>query len=147
MSLKKEVDALNRQIVSLTALLESKDQMLIQYQKTVESLIEIPHADHVSVLKRLNYQMKRNLELDYSLMQYQFEKVHPDFYKILIVKYPILTPNDLRLATFIKMRFNNKEIAHIFNISHAGVKKSIQRFRKKINLGSKEDLRIFIEHI
>ena len=69
-----------------------------------------------------------------------FEEVHPGFNKAAVVKFPSLTPNDLRLMALLKMNLSSKEMANILNISIPGIKKARQRLRKKMSLDSKEPL-------
>ncbi len=56
------------------------------------------------------------------------------FYKRLIEKHPDLTPNDLRLCSYLLMNFTTKEIARLLNISERGVEVSRYRLRRKMNL-------------
>ncbi len=42
------------------------------------------------------------------------------FFRKLKNKYPSLTPNDLRLCSYLRMNFTTKEIANLTNISSQG---------------------------
>jgi DNA-binding CsgD family transcriptional regulator len=56
------------------------------------------------------------------------------FFKRLIEKHPNLTPNDLRLCSYLRMNFATKEIARLLNISERAVEVSRYRLRRKMNL-------------
>ncbi len=56
------------------------------------------------------------------------------FFKRLLDKYPNLTPNDLRLCSYLRMNFSTKEIAKLLNISGRAVEISRYRLRRKMNL-------------
>lgn len=56
------------------------------------------------------------------------------FFKKLLARYPNLTPNDLRLCSYLQMNFSSKEIAKLLNISDRAVEISRYRLRRKLNL-------------
>lgn len=56
------------------------------------------------------------------------------FFKRLIDKHPNLTPNDLRLCSYLRMNFATKDIARLLNISGRAVEISRYRLRRKMNL-------------
>ena len=62
------------------------------------------------------------------------------FFKKLLENYPDLTPNDLRLCSYLRMNFSTKEIAKLLNISTRGVEISRYRLRKKLHLGHEDNL-------
>lgn len=63
-----------------------------------------------------------------------FETTHPGFFEELMLRYPNISENNLRLLTLSKLNLNNQSIAHLLGISLDGVKKAKQRLRKKIDL-------------
>jgi DNA-binding NarL/FixJ family response regulator len=56
------------------------------------------------------------------------------FFKRLIDKHSNLTPNDLRLCSYLRMNFATKDIARLLNISGRAVEISRYRLRRKMNL-------------
>lgn len=56
------------------------------------------------------------------------------FFRKLKEKYPSLTPNDLRLCSYLRMNFTTKEIANLINISSRAVEIGRYRLRQKLNL-------------
>ena len=56
---------------------------------------------------------------------------------------PDLTENEKRLCSLLLLKFSSKEIAGILNISIAGVNKSRQRLRKKMELDPQADFAQF----
>lgn len=65
---------------------------------------------------------------------------HQGFFKRLKEKYPNLTPNDLRLSSYLRMNFTTKEIAKLLNISGRAVEISRYRLRRKLSLGHDKNL-------
>lgn len=56
------------------------------------------------------------------------------FFRRMKEKYPSLTPNDLRLCSYLRMNFTTKEIANLTNVSSRAVEIGRYRLRTKLNL-------------
>ncbi|MRR21998.1 hypothetical protein EG830_03345, partial [bacterium] len=68
------------------------------------------------------------------------------FFSKLKKKYPTLTPNDLRLCSYLRMNFTTKEIANLSNISTRAVEIARYRLRTKLNLSHDVNLTEFLIH-
>jgi DNA-binding CsgD family transcriptional regulator len=68
------------------------------------------------------------------------------FFRKLKKKYPSLTPNDLRLCSYLRMNFTTKEIANLTNISSRAVEIGRYRLRAKLKLGHDVNLTEFLIH-
>jgi len=68
------------------------------------------------------------------------------FFRKLKNKYPSLTPNDLRLCSYLRMNFTTKEIANLTNISSRAVEIGRYRLRSKLNLNHEVNLTEFLIH-
>ena len=68
------------------------------------------------------------------------------FFRKLKNKYPSLTPNDLRLCSYLRMNFTTKEIANLTNISSRAVEIGRYRLRNKLNLSHDINLTEFLIH-
>lgn len=66
------------------------------------------------------------------------------FFSKLKRKYPTLTPNDLRLCSYLRMNFTTKEIANLTNISTRAVEIGRYRLRTKLNLSHEVNLTEFL---
>jgi DNA-binding CsgD family transcriptional regulator len=66
------------------------------------------------------------------------------FFRKLKEKYPSLTPNDLRLCSYLRMNFTTKEIANLINISSRAVEIGRYRLRRKMNLDHDVNLTEFL---
>jgi DNA-binding CsgD family transcriptional regulator len=66
------------------------------------------------------------------------------FFKKMLEKYPHLTPNDLRLCSYLRMNFTTKEIAKLLNISGRAVEISRYRLRRKLNIDHNINLTEFL---
>lgn len=68
------------------------------------------------------------------------------FFRKLKNKYPSLTPNDLRLCSYLRMNFTTKEIANLTNISSRAVEIARYRLRTKLHLNHDANLTEFLIH-
>ncbi|PZF73697.1 hypothetical protein DN068_06790 [Taibaiella soli] len=73
--------------------------------------------------------------------------VHKDFLSNLKVKYPNLTPGDIRLLTLVKLDFSRQEMAATLGISPDSVKKARQRVRKKLDIDEATDIKMVISSV
>lgn len=73
-----------------------------------------------------------------------FNVLHGDFLKRFATEYPLLTHKDLKICAFIRMNFDNKEIAKTLNITIESLGVSRTRIRKKIGIEEGTFLNDFI---
>ncbi len=66
------------------------------------------------------------------------------FFSRMKKKYPSLTPNDLRLCSYLRMNFTTKEIANLSNISTRAVEIGRYRLRTKLKLSHDVNLTEFL---
>ena len=144
-----KTNQLNRILSTNYLNLDSKNEYLEKVKKKIDDLASSPVIDISKELSILSNDISNQLKQGYhhDLFKAHFEEVHPLFYKKLLSENKDLTSNDLKLASFIKMGFNNSEISFFLGISMAGVKKAIQRIKVRLNLGPKESLRQFVFNI
>jgi len=69
-----------------------------------------------------------------------FEKVHRDFNKNLLNKFPNLTISEKRLCSFLKLNMTTKDISAITFQTESALKKARYRLRKKMNLDIDENI-------
>jgi len=131
-----------RELTTVTMLSHEKNNILQQLSDQIGGLTNKVDDEVLPELTEIKQTIKANLnEESWSMFMYQFEKVHPSFFNGLKKNYPSLTQNDLRICAYIKVGMENKEIASVSNITPAGVKKSINRMKKKMGFTAEVDLR------
>lgn len=77
----------------------------------------------------------------------QVELLHKDFTLKLNEKFPLLTAQEKKLATLLRLGFSSKELATLMNISAKSAEISRYRLRKKLNLTREDNLIAFIKSI
>lgn len=148
--MKADLDHQAKELASTTMHLVQKGEILTKIKDNLSEVYKIV-ADPKA--KRQINSMIRTIEADVNFdetwknFEHNFDKVHVNFNKRLKQKYPVLTPNDIKLCTYLKLNLSSKEIASLTNISVRGVEISRYRLRKKLALDSNENLVEFIQAI
>jgi len=130
-----ELENKDRELTTLNIQLLSKNTFL----NDIDQLIKNEKKDLVSKLKEIIH-TNRNLEKDWEQFTAVFEKVHPTFFQYIHQHYPELSKTEIKVCAYIKINFNNYEIASLLNIDYQSVLTNRYRIRKKINLPNTEDL-------
>ena len=77
----------------------------------------------------------------------RFQSVHSDFYKKLNKKYPDLTPNEQKLCAFLRLNMSTKEIASITYQTTKSINVARFRLRKKMDIGSYDNLVAYLRQL
>ena len=124
-----------------------KDKFLNELQKRVKT-VESDLGDEVpSSLKEISKDIKSQItaEKSWDNFMLHFEQVHPRFFQKLKGKFTQLTNNDLRLAGYVKLGMDNKEIARLIGVEIGTVKTNLHRLKQKFGLSVDERLRDVIQ--
>ncbi len=149
----KKIQDLNDQLKSKTIELakiakehEEQTQLLTTLKAKCNEMLKNP-----ATISRLSNEIHGMLEtIEYSqdsTFEIQLDELHEDFAKNLIERFPELTTHDIRLATYIRIGLNSKEISELLNIKPSSVYISRSRLRKKIDLDTDTDLHSFLNTI
>jgi hypothetical protein len=123
-----------RELASTTLYMVQKNEMLAQLKKQIQhSNQQYPDNKHQG-LKGIESILNSNLHLDtdWAKFKLHFEQVHPDFFAVLLAKYPSLTKNEMRLCAYFHINLHTKEIAAMLNITPASVRQAKMRLYRKI---------------
>ena len=146
--LRSEIQYKNKELASTTMHLLQKGEILQKIKNELTRLNkDIQHLNtykrEIKSIIRL-IQFDTNREEDWNQFAHHFDQVHSNFLIKLKKRYPLLSPNDLKLCAFLRMNLNSKEIANLLNISTRGVEASRYRLRKKLDLQSEKNLTDFM---
>ncbi|QES93951.1 hypothetical protein F0358_15115 [Empedobacter brevis] len=133
-------------LIVLSAILYYKNKKVKSYRDTVS--IEAKKNTYnqevldfsINAVDELSKLAKENEQAFYT----GFLEVFPDFKNNLLERYPNLSKADLRLAAYLKMNFDTKEISAFTNSTIKSVEGKKYRFRKKVELHKDQDLYTFI---
>lgn len=132
--LQNQLEANQRVLATNSMYLVQKNEMLSNLKKQIEGLSKQSATQHKDVLKKIKETFDNNTHLDanWDTFKVHFEQVHPDFFKDLHEKYPLLTSNEVRLCAYFHLKLSAKEIAALLNIEPESVHRAKTRLNKKM---------------
>ncbi|WP_435416656.1 LuxR C-terminal-related transcriptional regulator [Polaribacter aestuariivivens] len=143
-NLKNEINSKKKELISSTASIIKRNEVILSLRNELRRLLEF--SNNKIRTERLIKMSKEKIEdeKEWKVFENNFKKLHEDFFKKLIHKYPKLTTKDLKLCAYIKMGFSTKEIAPLMGITVRGVEIHRYRLRKKLNLDSNESIHNYL---
>ena len=139
--LKADFKDKSNELAASTMSLIKKNQLLSQVKEQLIAAQE----DNGSVTKIVAI-IDKNLNQtdDWELFKEAFNNADRDFLKNLEKSHPNLTPNDIRLCSYLRLNLSSKEMAGLLHISPRSVEIKRYRLRKKLNLTHDENLVSYI---
>ena len=120
---------------------EIYDDVCRACEADAEDKDKLLHELKSSIKLRMNFAEERN---DFNT---RVEMLHKDFSVRLQTRFPGLTPQEIKLATMLRLEFPTKYIATILNISPKSVEIERHRLRKKMDLDRRVKLTDFMKTI
>ncbi len=162
-NIKKQKTTLEHQVTSLSneqqqshqtllfkaLLLDEKRSFLNELTHTLKQFIQTATSKREkdqlqSIYKQIHLNLKTTSSTEF---EYYFEKVHPNFFKVLQLNHPNLTKKEIRLAAFIKLNLDTKEIAEITKNTPTAINTAKSRLKSKLEIETKSSLHNFIQNI
>ena len=142
-TLETEIQFKNSELAATAMHLVKKGELISKLKSDLNQLIrrvDVPTAQ--TEVKKMIKQLEEDDQIDQEWDQFakHFDKVHSDFVLLLKEKHPEISPNEVKLCSFLRMNLSSKEIAQLLNITVRGVEISRYRLRKKLNLQGGENL-------
>ena len=136
-----ETEKSKRRLAGEAAHVERKLQLLKQVESSLKRVIEENRYEMDQFAPVLDL-IKNEIEFDrhWQIFKENFESIHAGFFRKLTSLSPKLTQQDIKHCALIKMNFETKEIAAMFNIKPSSVQISRVRLKKKLGLPPEEDL-------
>lgn len=140
---QSEIEFKNKEMEQFALNIIEKNEFLENIKKELKK-ISIEFSENQKLKEIYNsINQKLNIELSNQEFELKLDNAQQSFLLKLQTKHPDLTENDKRLCSLLLLKFSSKEIAGILNISVAGVNKSRQRLRKKMELDPQADFSQF----
>ncbi|MGM9868442.1 MAG: helix-turn-helix transcriptional regulator [Sodaliphilus sp.] len=136
------------QLASSLAIVKENDNAIDTTIKTITHLMDegrIPYADGASVCSALRAHLSNREEL--ATFQQVYANVHPNFLSRLLEISPNLSENDKRLATYIAMGMDNRQIARVMRIEYKSVITARYRLRTRLHLKKEDSLEALMQHL
>lgn len=146
--LKADVEFKNKELAASTMHLLNKNEVMLDIKSKLQALTT-DESPKPAEIKKIVKSIDRNISEDKDWDQFtiHFDHVHGDFLKKLKSKYSELTPQETKLAAYLRMNLTSKDVAQLLNISVRGVEISRYRLRKKLTLERETNLVTFLMDI
>lgn len=135
---KEAVKQKDWELTLMSNSVQQSERMMIEISTFFEQVANsIKHTnpelyrDINSRIKRVKGSLKNN---SWEQFQMYFKNVYPEFMDNLLLAYPKLTPEELKLCHFLRMNMSSKEIAAITNKEMHSIDIARYRLRKKFDL-------------
>lgn len=141
----KEIERKNLEVLRLVESIKNKNNMLEQVKQTMLDEIKQNCNAPVESFHRTVRTIQSHIlnDQDWELLSKQVNELSAGFINKLHQAYPMLTSNDLKLCTYLKLNLNNREIASMLNVTDESVRKQKYRLKKKLGLNG-ENLEQFV---
>ncbi len=144
-SLEKDINLKNKEVMSKAMSLVEKNEQMAEVSNRLKGLMENTGKEVDVTLRSLVHDIQSQYtERFWEDFNVCFLKVHSDFYNRLSTEFPGLTPNEIRLCAFIKLKLTTKETAEITRKTEHSIKIARHRLRKKLSLKRDENLTMFL---
>lgn len=141
--LEAEINFKNSELASSAMHLVKKGELLTKVKAELTQMMKrLEDQRAINELKKMIRSLSEdeNIDKEWENFAKHFDKVHSDFVVALKEKHPDITPNEVKLCTYLRMNLSTKEIAQLMNISVRGVEISRYRLRKKLGIASETNL-------
>ena len=138
--LSDEVEFKNKELAINVMNLLKKNEFLVEH---TNRLIEIQQKAEEPDIKSDILQLIKGLQRGagdeiWDEFEVRFRQVHSGFYDRLLLKYPELSPNELKLCALLKLNLSTKEICELTGQRPASLDVARSRLRKKLGLMSSQ---------
>jgi len=145
--LESELRHMNNELANSTVHLINKNELITHIKGHLNHILKNPTANPLKAeLEQITREIDQNFtaDADWHQFQFHFDRVHGDFSNRFRALHQSLSPQEIKLTTYLRMNLSSKEIAQLLNISVRGVEISRYRLRKKLGLDRHTNLQAYI---
>lgn len=147
-ALEKELEIRNKELTTNVMYLVQKNEYLTEIAGQLNALKNTLPENNTQAVSRLINDLKSNRNDNiWKQFEIRFQDVHQEFYLRLNERFPDLTPNEKKLAAFLRLNMTTKEISAITFQLTDSIKTARSRLRKKLGLPQDANLIAFLESI
>jgi len=146
--LKQELDLRNKELTTNVMYLVQKNEYITDIAERVISIKKNLTDTNSNVIDKLISDLQSNSDDKvWKEFEIRFQEVHQDFYSRLNARFPDLTPNEKKLAAFLRLNMTTKDISAITFQSPDSIKIARSRLRKKLGLPQEANIIAFLENV
>lgn len=147
--LEQKVEEQSRTVAAKTLHLSQRVDVLHRIKKMLASTFAAPQEDVRKGIRQVIAVIDSALadEGFWDSFEAQFQQLHPTFVEVLMARWPALSIVEVRVCSLLRLNLSSKEICRILNIAPRSVDVYRHRIRKKLVIGSEENLTTFLAGI
>lgn len=142
----RELQFIRDELTNTAFFVRTRGELLASIQTQIRETYKLSEEQKLKKLHSISWMISqmnsKNNEIDL-----QVDKISREFIFKLSEKYPLLTDNEKRLASLLRIGLSTKEIASIINSQPKTVDMARYRLRKKMELDSDEGLQACLSKI
>ena len=145
-----QLNALNHELNAYNLFVANKNSLLKSIKSDLVALTSNGfHADQKQQIQSMVKRIENNLENKQEWLEFktQFQRIYPNFFKILVDTYPKLTENDLKHCAYMKMNLSLREVSDLMFVDKKAVEVARYRIKKKMDLSKEQKLKEIINSI
>ncbi len=147
-ALKQELELKNKELTTNVMYLLQKNEYITDITERVITIKkDFPDDKGNSIDKLIHDLQSNNDDRIWKEFEKRFQEVHQDFYSRLNARFPDLTPNEKKLAAFLRLNMTTKDISAITFQLPDSIKTARSRLRKKLGLPQEANIIAFLESI
>ena len=147
-NLMKELELKNKELTTNVLYLLKKNEFIADISGKLKNIDSksgsFKSSDIVDIVRELDRNTSGEIWREF---EKRFKDVYGDFYERLTIRFPDLTPNELKLSAFLKLNMSTKEISSITYQTPETLKTARHRLRKKLGLTREDNLVAFLNQI
>jgi DNA-binding CsgD family transcriptional regulator/tetratricopeptide (TPR) repeat protein len=134
--LRLHAHTLERDLSQTTSQLVLRTELLTKFRDEINRILR-DGIDPTLTVKEIRQKLKSLPveEMNWTTFDTQFTSVHPEFASHLMIRYPDLSPAEIRLCKLLRLNLKSSEIARLFSLSERTIE--TQRFAVRRKLGLK----------
>jgi len=141
---EEELEQRNRDMASSVVVMMKKNDVINQVLRQLKDIKNASEekntkAGIAKVYKKIEKTMDENFYEEFDI---SFRRVHPYFIDTLMKNHPDLTPNEVRICSFLKLNMSTKDIASLTGQSVATIEMARFRLRRKFGLPMDEHVHL-----
>lgn len=147
---KESIRQKNHELMEITLNLTKNNEFNIDIKNMLQHMLDSEKSllesksDIRKIIDLLDNKIKTS---GWDQFNIAFHNVKPNFNRNLLIKFPDLTPAEIKLSGLISLGMSSKDISSLLNQSPDGIKVSRSRLRRKLNLDTEQNLESFLATI
>jgi tetratricopeptide (TPR) repeat protein len=137
---ERELEFKNKELVLNVMSLMQKNEILSDLSEKLISIDESATTpESKETIKKVARELQKSQDKEiWKEFSHRFKEVHGEFYDNLLLKYPDLTPNELKLCAFLRLNMSSKDIAELTGQRVSSLETARYRLRQKLGIANSD---------